>query len=370
MAELLRMLTALMALFSQLGARGPLLPYPTPLPTQTATVQPSNTPVPTFTPTPQATATRTRTFTPTATVTHTPTPFISAAEPDPFGINTAGLPPAQRLPSAVLIYPFISTAPGEDTLIEMVNLTNAAVRVKCHYVDATTCRGIDFFVDLTALQPVAWRATTGQNGNGTRLAPPLVSDLAELKCFVQPNSTALSSHNALQGRALVQDSGGETVGYPAVGFRRLIAGSFTGTVNLDGNTYEQCPDRLHFQGLASRSGSDSELILVPCDQNLETTRATSSTVQFAVVNELEQNFSGSISMTCMARRRFSTIPALRYSSVGTTTLHAIVRSVSTPVMGLVIERFTVPGSGATSTSANLPFLEGGRNSTISLPNDF
>lgn len=370
MAELLRTLTALMALFSQLAGRGPLLPYPTPLPTQTATVRPSDTPLPTHTPTPQATATRTRTFTPTHTATATPSPFISAAEPDPFGINTAGSPPAQRLPSAVLVYPFISTAPGEDTLIEMVNLTNASLSVKCHYVDATTCRGIDFFVNLTALQPIAWRASTGQNGNGSRLAPPLVSDLAELKCFVQPSSTSLSAHNALQGRAIVQDEAGETIGYPAVGFRRLVAGSFTGTVQLDGITYEQCPDRLHFQGLASQSGSDSELILVPCDQNLETTRATTSTVQFAVVNEFEENFSGSMSLKCMARKSFSTIAALRRSTVGTTTMHAIVRSVSTPVIGLVIERFTVPGSGATSTSSNLPFLEGGRNSTISLPSNF
>jgi hypothetical protein len=372
MAELFRILAMLLALFTQLLSGNPINPFPTPTPppAATATVPPTSTPAPTNTataiaPTPTRTATPTRTFTPTRTATATPISLIN--EDDPTGFSVIGVPPAQKLPTAVLIYPLISTRTGEDTLVEMMNLTNSSVTVKCHYVDSTTCRGIDFFVSLTPLQPIAWTASTGQDGNGLRIAPPLSSDEAELKCFVQPSSTALSAHNALQGRAIISDTTGQTVGYPAIGFRRLLAGSFSGSVQLDGVTYESCPDRLHFSALTQQSGSDSELILIPCEQNLMTARATSTTVQFAVINEFEQNFSGSLRLECMARRRFSSIPSLRRASVGTDTAHAIIRSVQVPVVGMVIDRFTVPGSGAASTSANMPYLEGGRSSTVTLP---
>ncbi len=293
MAELFRILTMLLALFTQLLSQGPITPFPTPLPTATFTQPPA-----TATPTPvpaTSTAVPTRTSTPlpptpTRTPTATATQISIIDEEDPTGFSVLGVPPAQKLPTAVLVYPLVSTRSGEDTLVEMMNLTNAPVTVKCHYVNAETCRGIDFFVRLTALQPIAWLASTGQSGNGLRIAPPLTAEQAELKCFVQPSSTSLSAHNALQGRAIVSDTDGQTVGYSAIGFRRLVAGSFTGRVALDGVTYEQCPDRLHFNALASQAGSDSELILVPCEEDLLRKRTTETVVQIAVINELKKQF--------------------------------------------------------------------------------
>jgi len=371
MTELFRLLTMLFALFSQLLSGGPLLPFPTPTPTAvvpatatpTIAIPATATPQPSFTPTAVPTATPTRSATPTATFTQ----IAVVAEEDPTGVQVAGAPPAQKLPTAVLIYPLISTATGEDTLIEMMNLTNAPVTVKCHFIDSQTCRGIDFFVNLTPLQPIAWKASTGQDGNGARIAPPLFSSQAQLKCFVQPSQLSLSAHNAVQGRAIISSTTGQTVGYSAIGFRRLVPGTFSGIVRLDGITYEQCPDRLHFSVLAQQTGSDSELVLVPCEENLLFARATETVVQFAVINEYEQHFSGSLRLKCMSRERFSRISPLRKSTAGTDTLHAIVRAVDVPVVGLVIDRFAVPGSGAQSTSANMPFLVGGRSSTVTLP---
>lgn len=372
MTELLRLLASLVALFSQLLSSGPLLPFPTPTPsvapmaTATATPQPSATPIPTLTPTlvpthtPSPVPSATRTATATATLRHV------AAMENPVGAF-AGQPPAQKLPTAVLIYPLISTASGEDTLIEMMNLTNQSVSVKCHFVDAVNCRGVDFFLNLTALQPIAWRASTGQDGNGFRLAPPVFNGQSRLKCFVQPSNSALSAHNALQGRAIISNTSGHTIGYSATGFRRLTPGTFSGSVQLDGITYEQCPDRLHFTALASQAGSDSELILVPCEENLLFARPTQTNITFAVINEYEQHFSGSRQLNCMLRERFSQLPAFRKTSVGTDTIHAIVRGVSSPVIGMVIDRFTVPGSSAMSVSSNMPFLVGGRASTVTLP---
>jgi len=279
-----------------------------------------------------------------------------------------GEPPAQKLPSAVLIYPLIRVTATQDTRIEMMNLTGASVSVECFYVQSGTCDEIGFFLSLTPSQPIAWTASTGSDGNHGRVAPPILGD-GELKCVVMPSGPDLSQHNALQGRALVSGPNAQTIGYNAIAFRRLSPGDFTGVVSLDGGTYEQCPDRLHFQALSSQSGSDSELILVPCSENLESQIPSTAIIQLAVVNEFEQVFSGSTTVKCFDRRNFSSISALRRSATGTITMHVVVRGVDVPVVGLVIDRFTVPGSNpsAQSVSSNEPYLDGGRPAEIDLP---
>jgi hypothetical protein len=266
----------------------------------------------------------------------------------------------------MLIYPLIQTSATQETRVELMNLTGSLVSVECFYVTSVTCNEIGFSVTLSASQPLSWTASTGAGGNGHRVAPPFRGE-GELKCVVIPRTPDVTAHNALQGRALVSDATGQTIGYTAIAFRRLTPGDFTGVVELDGVTYEQCPDRLHFHGLASRSGSDSEIVLVPCSQDLVNQIPSSSPVQFAVINEFEEQFSGATGLKCFDRRRFSTIPPLRRGTIGTDTAHIIVRAVDVPVVGLVIDRFTVPGSGALSTSANEPYLEGGRPATVRVP---
>ncbi|MFI5396723.1 MAG: hypothetical protein ACHQ9S_14405 [Candidatus Binatia bacterium] len=277
------------------------------------------------------------------------------------------MPPAQKLPSAVLIYPLVRASATEDTRVEMVNLTGSGVAVECFYVSSGTCNEIGFSLNLTPNQPVSWMVSTGASGSGRRIASPFFGD-GELKCVVTPSmpSAGLSSYNALQGRALMSDITGQTVGYSAIAFRRLSPGDFTGVVSLDGITYEQCPDRLHFNVLANQAGSDSDLVLVPCSQDLVDQLPSSANVQLAVVNELEERFSGGTIVTCFNRLRFSSLSVLRRSAVGTDTAHLVVRGTDVPVVGLVIDRFTIPGSGALSTSSNDPYLEGGRSATINL----
>lgn len=251
----------------------------------------------------------------------------------------------------------------------MMNLTGSRVAVECFYVSSGTCNEIGFSLSLTPNQPVSWMASTGANGTGGRIASPFFGD-GELKCVVVPSTpdAGLSSYNALQGRALMSDTGGQMVGYSAIAFRRLSPGDFTGVVSLDGITYEQCPDRLHFNVLANQPGSDSDLVLVPCSQDFVSQLPSSANVQLAVVNEFEQRFSGATIVTCFNRLRFSSLSlsALRRSVVGSDTAHLVVRGTDVPVVGLVIDRFTIPGSGALSTSSNDPYLEGGRSATINL----
>jgi hypothetical protein len=277
-----------------------------------------------------------------------------------------GVPPAQKLPSAVLVYPLVRSSATQDTRIEMLNLTSTSVTVNCFYVSSRTCNETGYTVSLTANQPVSWMASTGANGNGARLAPPFTGD-GELKCVVVPlGFAAAQSYNALQGRALVLDTSGQTIGYSAIGFQRLSAGAFSGEISLDGVTYEQCPDRLHFHVLTNQATSNSEFVLIPCSEDLLRQLPSGANVQLSVINEFEQQFSGATSVTCFNRFFFSSVSALRQSSVGTDTAHVIVRGTNVPLIGLVIDRFTPPG-GAASASSNDPYLEGGRSATIYLP---
>jgi hypothetical protein len=313
--------------------------------------------------------TATYTQAPTLTATKTPIPTATATATrfvveNPLGVAITGAPPAQNQPSAFLVYPLVTTANGADTFVELLNMTNATVTVKCIFISASNCRGLDFFVTLTALQPSSWTVSSGRNSDGVRIAPPLLGQ-GELKCLVEPRSFTLSAHNAIQGRALVNEPGGATIGYNAIGIRRLIPGDFNGSLELDGITYEQCPDRLHFQARAQQAGSDSELILVPCTEDLERVTVGTTNVQFAVINEFEQHTSGSTSLSCFLRRPFSQISALRLSTAGTSSIHAIIRAVNFPVMGLVVERFQT--AGGMSVSSNTPYLEGGRSANVIVP---
>ena len=114
--------------------------------------------------------------------------------------------------------------------------------------------------------------------------------------------------------------------YDAVGFQRLSDGDFTGVVSLDGSTYAQCPDKLHFQVLADQPDAEppalSDLVLVPCSEDLLLQVPTSTNVQFLSTNEFEQTFSMSIGITCLDRRHLSDIAgALTRATAGSDTLH-------------------------------------------------
>jgi hypothetical protein len=307
----------------------------------------------------------TRTKTPVPTWTPTPTFDPSSANGQIDLVVAGGVPPAQRLASALLIFPYIVSANGTDTRIELMNMSDAEVDLNCFYVRQSDCVEVGFYVSLTAQQPLSWMASEGANNTLTFTAVPPFDGVGELKCAVIPNRPDLAFHNVLQGRALVFDGAGETVGYGAIGFQRLIPGSFPGTVDLDGFTYEECPDRLHFQVFTRQNGSSSTLVLVPCAQDLLTQVPTETTVQLAIVNEFEQVFSSSFRFSCHTTKSFSSISTLGSVSLGTLTAHLIVRGVHSPLVGLVIDRFQA--FGQTHTTANDPFLEGGRPATVIFP---
>jgi hypothetical protein len=345
----------------------------TALPTRTDTA----TRPPTRTATPSRTATETRTPTETRPPTHTrtprptTTPVPTLSSDGQIALAAAeGQPPAQKLASALIVFPYIVTSATQDTRIELMNMSNQTIELQCFYVRQSDCIEVGFFVSLTANQPLSWLADDGTNNPLTLTAVPPFTGVGELKCAVASDRPELSAHNVLQGRALVfENPTGETVGYDAIGFQKLTPGAYTGVINLDGFSYESCPDRLHFIVLARQTGSNSDLITVPCAQDLLTQTPTETTVQMAIINEFEQVFSSSYRQTCLGRpgdQSFSKFSTLSKNTLGTDTAHLVVRGVNSPLIGLVIDRFTGQG-GSLHTTANEPFLEGGRESTVIFP---
>ena len=277
-------------------------------------------------------------------------------------------PPPQKLPSALLMFPYIESDGNRDTRIELVNLSGFPLSLQCFYVagDDPLCNEIGFFLSLTPYQPMTWLASAGVSNELTSTAAPPFFGLGELKCAVVPSQPDVQFHNVLQGRATVFGQDGLTVSYSSISFIRLTDGEFTGTLSLNGVTYAQCPDKLHFDVLTDHPGSTSDLILLPCSEDLLTQVPTSLNAQLLVINEFESTFSTSFNFTCFSRRALSDIAdSLTRATAGSETAHLIVRGVQGALVGLVID--AVPFQAVNGTAGNEPSLQGGRSATVVFP---
>ena len=279
--------------------------------------------------------------------------------------------PPQRLPSAVLIWPYIVVEGGgatTDTRMELVNLSSMPVNLGCIFVRSDSCGGIDFRIRLTPNQPISWLASRGVF-NGFAAVPPF-SSTGELKCIVQPEEEPINFHNAIQGRAAVFGADGQTIGYSASGFLRLTDGPFNNEINLDGVTYTPCPDEQHFVFIASDPANpvaQSELVIASCDEDLENLISPPTVIQFVIFNEFEEQFSASTNVRCSARIVLNRISNVFNESVlGTPTGHLVVRGVQSPVLAMVIDRFFA-APGVRATAGNEPALRNGRAAQITIP---
>jgi hypothetical protein len=279
--------------------------------------------------------------------------------------------PAQRLPSAIIMYPNVRAEGSFDTRIEMVNLSSRDQVVKCHYLSPPICNGTDFIVRLTPNQPISWLASRGTIGTGNLLlaVPPFFGE-GSLKCFVTPDEDGIDYQNAIQGRAIMFGPNGYTESFGAIGIQRLTPGEFSTTLELDGVTYAQCPDEYHFTFIASELGNpdtESELVLSTCDEDLENLLAKSTVVQFQIINEFEQMLSASTNVRCYDRQVLSEInPVFGFDSLGTPTGQVIVRGVAGAVIAVIVDKFETPG-GAAAVAGNEPALSRGRSARIRIP---
>lgn len=282
------------------------------------------------------------------------------------GARPAQAQPAQKLASAYLVFPFIDTNYGRDTRIEIVNLTGNPIDLQCFYVHGDSCSEIGFLMSLTPYQPIAWTARGGASNPFSGTAAPPFYGTGELKCAVMAARPELEYHNAVQGRAIVYGPDGKTISLGAVGFRRIAPGPYTGTLQLNGSAYAQCPNRLHFQVLTDES-LPNELVLVPCDQDHVLQIPAERTVQFLITNEFEQTLSASLSLTCSGIFRLADVPGGPFtrSVLGTDTAQVNARGVQGPLLGLVID--AVNFFGNVGLAGNEPAFAGGRSATVKFP---
>ncbi len=277
-------------------------------------------------------------------------------------------PPAQRVPAALLMFPYVEAGAERDTRIELLNLSGVPIELECFFVNGEdpSCNEVGFVLALTPYQPFAWLASEGMSNviNGTA-APPFWG-FGELKCAVVPPEPALELYNTVQGRATVFGSDGTTVSYTAYGFQRFVGGEYTGLLRLDGNEYAQCPDRLLFTVLADTPAGNSELILLPCSQDLVLQSPATVTAQLLLTTELGQTVSTSFQVRCYLRRYLSDVADVLQRSIGGSDVVQIsVRGVGGPLIGLVIDG--IPFASTFGLAGNEPMFLGGRTATISVP---
>ncbi|GIW45241.1 MAG: hypothetical protein KatS3mg077_2523 [Candidatus Binatia bacterium] len=277
-------------------------------------------------------------------------------------------PPAQRVPAALLMFPYIEAGAGRDTRVELVNLSGVPIELECFFVNGEdpACNEVGFVLALTPYQPFAWLISEGMSNvlNGTA-APPFWG-FGELKCAVVPPEPALELYNTVQGRATVFGLDGTTVSYTAYGFQRFVGGEYTGLLRLDGSEYAQCPDRLLFTALADTPSGNSELILLPCSQDLVLQSPATVTAQLLLTTELGQTVSTSFQVRCYSRRLLSDVAdVLQRSLGGSDVVQISVRGVGGPLIGLVIDG--IPFGSTFGLAGNEPMFVGGRSATISVP---
>jgi hypothetical protein len=181
---------------------------------------------------------------------------------------------------SLLIYSRIDVAGSNDTLVTLTNDSTGPVRLKCYYASsddlgiaytgtATSAKKykhfLDFTIDLTHNQPIAFWAKSGQPAGfsqkvGGQVAPPFgifpdgtIRTAGELKCWAVTDDGSTELHyNHLFGTASIMDfEFGQAAEYTAVAFQALGPSTLTGTplgspgeLNLDNVEYDGGPNML------------------------------------------------------------------------------------------------------------------------------
>jgi hypothetical protein len=263
---------------------------------------------------------------------------------------------------SIVVFPKVISDGVYDTIIQISNTSNSMAFARCLYVNGAPrdphllpgpdnpplCQEIDFDISLTKQQPTHWVVSTGRrvysmapsdqpcgdtfrgcNGAGLDpgTIPPVPDDFTgELKCVEVDSSGAPLNGNHLKGEATIVSADGDASKYNAIGVLGLNTNSNVnnGDDNLclggdvapscpTGAEYNACPDTLivdHFTDGASdpvidefaTDGSNvrTEVTVVPCAEDFENQIPGQAVVQFLIINEFEELFSTSTSLTCWA----------------------------------------------------------------------
>ena len=226
-------------------------------------------------------------------------------------------------PAAMLTYPRIAfaTAEGIDTVVQLTDISDAPVNVRCFYQRADRdCGYTAFTVALTAHQPIAWRVSAGlstlplndvpHNGQfNSGLIPPAPDDPYDgsLSCIAVDDSDlhVPIRLNVLIGQATVEQRRTsptplfDSSAYRAIGIGAQPSGNNGDAALVLGGSsaeYAACPSVLtpmHFfdgaiDPVSEASSISTSLVLVSCSRNLTDPVPRDVTIQFDVSNEFEQ----------------------------------------------------------------------------------
>lgn len=291
-------------------------------------------------------------------------------------------------PAAILVFPKIVVDSGGavDTVIQISNVADNPVNVRCFYVNANgrcssppfqvcnpngpnTCAGggicvpgwqeTDFAFRLTSKQPISWSVRDGlpdlplSNRPGPKgefnsgSIPPSPDDpmIGELKCVQVGDDELPVDVNSLIGQARILGTSDIRM-YNAYGIQAIEGANNRDNTLVLGQEYNGCPNLLllshYFDGVVvtGNQGVQTDLTLVPCSQDFNFQAPRSVVAQYLVFNEFEQRFSTSRSVTCFQEIALSDIDTrpgtgddafsiFNVAVQGTFTGQTIVRGVQT-----------------------------------------
>ncbi len=274
------------------------------------------------------------------------------------GVSPAAGEVASDRPAAVVVFPDILVFNDNETVIQLSNTSADPAIAHCFYENANShcsntgqvclgatdcCSGagcglclpewdeVDFKVYLTPRQPLGWRVRDGlvdfpldgvnrrgirgSSNAGSRIPPvPELPFDGALKCISINDRGEPVDRNVLKGEAttynfrLDESDTTDVSKYNAIGILAI-----PGAVNSDDELviggdepeYEGCPNILtlnHFfdfvESPLDGATIQTELIMVPCTQDLLRQIPGTAVVQYLVYNEFEQRFSTSKSLNC------------------------------------------------------------------------
>jgi len=297
--------------------------------------------------------------------------------------------------SSILIFPKVRATDNFDTIIQITNTGNSMVHAHCNYVnDLDGWNEVDFDIWLTKQQPTHWVVSEGRRldpqcsqfgescaGFNPGLIPPRPDFEGELKCVEVDESGAAYTGNHLVGVATLvatdtvtnESTEDDVTTYNAIGLRGNPDVRPSNPLLLDGEVYDACPSKLTLNFFATGAENDvvsvsnsldTELTLVPCQQDFENIDPETVTIQFLVYNEFEQRFSNSTTVECFLNIELTDLDSFTTPDNSVFSFEVLgskaAAAVFTPVTALdgtsgglvgIAEHITQLGGGGASRSA-------------------
>lgn len=294
------------------------------------------------------------------------------------GIRPVLAQPSTQLPASILMFPRVVVDSAHDTVIQISNTSNMLVSALCLYLDGAACQQTNFHLDLAAQQTTAWLASAGRLDarNPRTLTPPVPQVFqGALFCVEVDASEVPLPGNAFIGTASLQDrTTGDIAQYNAVGLRGYQTNDGDQVLCLGGGVSPQCSNGAEYDACPVGSSLDfvaegaedsvvgagstvhTELSVLPCAQDFLSATVT-SVLLFDIINEFEQRFSTSRSVSCLLSGGLNTIifgGSFSFAILGTTYARMSVQTHSGQGMVVMAQEFHDAPGGLSSSVAVAP----------------